>query len=149
MGLTSRALFIGFSLWLCSCRTTGAQNGQSNLNAWANDADKEMARQSFTQAIYQCVPVVSAAVTGAKTVKLAKDSETSAVVDKFVADMIEDPDPKVEHTAALLRFYYNDKNRQLPPCGGEATEYVLTAFASKTNVIAIAFGEESKLRIVQ
>ncbi len=134
-------------LALFACKTT-SKNEESAVSYWANDEEMAHAREKFKQTIHDCVPLITAVVPGAKTLKTNSDPKQAEVVELFVNQLVSDPKPKTERAAMLLRYYYNEKGRIFPPCGGEGAEYVLTEFAVHTNAIAVAFGEEAELKII-
>jgi len=137
------ALFVT-TAW--ACKTT-ERKGTSEVLSWSSSEEKEGARQQFIKALKDCVPLISAVVPGAKTLRISGIPKREKVVEDFVNRIVENPSAKAERSAELLRYYYNDKGRIFPPCGGEAMEYVLTEFAIHTNAIKVGFGEEEDLKI--
>lgn len=147
--MQQRALLsVLFLSLILGCKTTDHQQN-SDVSSWGDSAEKESARQQFTQAIRDCVPLITAVVPGLKTIIIAGNNQREAVVRDFVNRLVQDPSAKTERSAELLKYYYSEKGRIFPPCGGEAAEYVLTEFAVHTNAIKVGFGEEELLKITE
>ncbi len=132
-------------LSLGACKTT-SRRGDSELLTWESEDEKVQARGRFIQAIEQCVPLISGLVTRGKAVNIKGDAARERVVATVVDKLIAEADPKAQRAALLLQLYYADKWKVLPPCGGQATEFVLTEFATRTNVIELAFGQAQELK---
>jgi len=133
---------------ITACKTT-SQQSTSNLKTWDNPEEREAARRQFTQALYDCVPLITAVIPGVKTITIAGDRQREAVVAEFVDRIIANPSSRTERSADLLQYYYNEKDTIFPPCGGTAAEYVLTEFATRTNALKVGFGEEKELRMTE
>lgn len=142
-------LFLAFlSTFATNCKTT-RKHQASEVSSWGGAEEKEMARQRFLQALRECVPLISGAYPGAKTVTLAGDPVSEKVMQDFVSRLIQEPSSTAERSARLLDFYYKEKGNTLPPCAGDAAEYVLTEFAAQTNIVKIALREETVLKLEQ
>ena len=134
-------------LLVISCRTTKNQES-TQISNWGSPEEKELAKQRFSKTLHECVPLVIAVVPGVKVLNIFGDSQREQVTQQFIDRLVQEPTEKAERSALLLQLYYGDKNLKLPPCGGEAAEFVLSEFAVHTNVIKVAFGEESLLQII-
>ena len=148
MSFKNKTFVLGVILCLSSCKTI-SHNKNSELSTWSKAENIEAARKAFTKVIQDCVPIVAGAVLGAGNLKLQSGGPASAVIAEFVQQIIDDPNPKFENSASLLRHYYDEKKHVFPTCGSESAEFVLTEFAVRTNAIAVAFGEETQFRIVK
>jgi hypothetical protein len=131
-----------------ACKSTNGNQAANVLDSFMNEADKEAARQQFKSTINTCVPLVSAVVPGGKIVKLDGDAQKQQVVDQFTAALVSQTAGDSEKSNLLVKAYYDDKGKFLPPCSGESAEYVVMQFAVQTNIINIVLGENVPLKLV-
>lgn len=128
------------------CKTT--QSPTTSGLDWGSDAEKNLAVQNFENAIFECVPFITAVVPNAKVLTLRGDKESESVVKQFVNHLVNAHDnATTEQAAQLLELYKKEKGTPLPHCGGQAAEFVLSEFAQHSNLVQVVFGQEPTLKL--
>lgn len=136
---------IAFISCLSACKTT---SGGVNKLDWGSDAEKKAAVVNFENAIYECVPLITSALPNVKILTIRGDKDKEDVVRKFVEHLVNHHDnDETESSAQLLEYYKREKSLSLALCGGEANEFVLTAFATHSNLIQVVMGDETTLKL--
>ena len=138
-------VLVFFLLSALGCKTPRTES-HSELEAFVNDVDREDARKKFKKVLNDCIPLISAAVKGGRTIGLADDSSRQQVVDQFTNALVRLGDSDSEKSAFVLKSYYDEKGKTLQPCAGPSAEYVVTEFALQTNIISIVLGQNEPLR---
>lgn len=131
------------------CRTTGGGGmGQSEAKGFGGPEEVAAAQKQFVDAIIKCTPMILALVPGDGKVDLG-EADKREVIEKFVGGMVQEPKTPFDLSARLAKYYENDKAAsQIPPCGGEAVEYLIFNFAGRTNVLSLKSNSAAPLKIL-
>lgn len=131
------------------CRTTGGGGGEkSEAKGFGSPEEVAAAQRLFVDAVIKCTPMILALVPGDDKVDLGEAGKRE-VVEEFVARMVQEPKNPFELSARLAKYHENDKAAgQIPPCGGEAVEYLIFNFAGRTNVLSLKSNAKAPLKIL-
>lgn len=142
-----RRYLIFISIAAClSCKTT--KNNSSNLLAWANDAEKQEAKATFTKVIEECVPIISEKIERFQTVRPEQVSDFKKITSVFLDRLLVNPTNVNEEAYTLLKDFKSEKALDLDTCEGKSADSVLVLFAIQTNIIEIAYGKSSTLKML-